>query len=166
MSHVNPWLSIWSGSKLLGLASDRVAIIFCHFQDAMRCSETLWDTSEKLWDTLKGSRMLWVASKMLWDALRISQTIWGTVSHSETLWNALKGSETQDKLLNDSGCCRHKSKPGLEPTTIMVHQISPNQTYFNLDYTHFCPFLPIKIDRKYIYTLVRTWFGCWVNENS
>ena len=38
----------------------------------------------------------------------------------------------------------------------MVHQISPNQTYFNLDCTHFCPFLPIVIDGKYIYTLVWT----------
>ena len=26
--------------------------------------------------------------------------------------------------------------------------------------------MPIKIDRKCIYTLVRTLFGCWVNENN
>ena len=64
------------------------------------------------------------------------------------------------------GCCWLKSMPGFEPTTLMVHHISPNQTYFKLIFTNFCPFLRISIDGKLIYMLVRTWFWSWITKNN
>ena len=43
------------------------------------------------------------------------------------------------------------SRLGFEPTTLVVHLIiSPNQLYFYFDYTNFCLFLLITVDRKLI----------------